>query len=133
MILDGIVSALVDTLPLQERRDMWLQHDGAPPHYARATREFLDITFRTHWIGRGGPVPWPPRSPDLTPMDYFLWGYIKSKVYETPPTSQDDLKARITTACADIPGDVVQSALESVAYRAQMCLGEDGQHFEHLL
>ena len=44
------------------------------------------------WIGRGGPVPW---SPDLTPLDYFLWGSMKSIVYGTPVTSEEDLIARV--------------------------------------
>ena len=35
------------------------------------------------WIGRGGPTVWPPRSPDLTPMDYFLLGHIKALIYVT--------------------------------------------------
>ena len=43
------------------------------------------IMFRTNispplnndrWVGRGGPMAWPSRSADLTPMDYFLWSHI---------------------------------------------------------
>ena len=50
------------------------QHDGAPAHFALDVREYLDNVFPNRWIGRGGPVQWPPRSPDLTPMDFFIWG-----------------------------------------------------------
>jgi hypothetical protein len=58
--------------------------------------------FGEKWIGRGGPSPWPPPSPDLTPLDFFLWGHIKDVVYRTPPTTLFDLKERIMVACANI-------------------------------
>lgn len=49
--------------------------DGAPAHWALETRALLDDAFDGRWIGRNSPyIPWPPRSPDLTPMDYFVWG-----------------------------------------------------------
>jgi len=34
----------------------------------------LTTTYNDYWIGQGGPMAWPPRSPDLIPMDFFLWG-----------------------------------------------------------
>ena len=50
-------------------------------------------TFPGKWIGRGGPVPWPARSPDLTPLDFFLWGHAKSLVLETPVETAEELLA----------------------------------------
>jgi hypothetical protein len=49
-------------------------------------------------VGRDGPIPWPPRSPDVTPLDFFLWRYVKDIVYKTPVTSLDELKLRIVAA-----------------------------------
>ena len=46
--------------------------NGAPPHWGLVVREFLDQTFPNRWIGRDGPIAWPPRSPDLTPLDFFM-------------------------------------------------------------
>jgi hypothetical protein len=43
------------------------------------------------WIGLGGPTAWPPRSPDFTPMDFFLWGHIKALIYKSPVDSEEDL------------------------------------------
>jgi hypothetical protein len=60
----------------------FLQQDGAPPHYANTVKAFLDQQFPGKWIGRRGPITWPPKSPDLTPLDFFLWGYIKDFVYQ---------------------------------------------------
>lgn len=92
--LDFLQEVLVPNLatlfpdPLEadvQNRNIWFQQDGAPPHFARPVREYLDDVFPGRWIGRRGPFEWPPRSPDLTPMDYFLWGYLKGKVFKTKP------------------------------------------------
>ena len=74
-------------------RRIWFQQDGAPPHYDVNVRVFLDNQFDGRWIGR--PIELPLRSPDLTPLDFFLWGHLKSRVYMNRPDNLDDLKARI--------------------------------------
>jgi hypothetical protein len=48
------------------------QQDGAPPLWACIGREFLDIHFSGRWVGRDGTIPWPPRSPDITLLGFFL-------------------------------------------------------------
>ncbi|KAE9536207.1 hypothetical protein AGLY_007430 [Aphis glycines] len=53
-------------------------------HYTIPVREYLDREYPGKWIGRRGPIEWPPRSPDLTPIDFFLWGHLKTVVYKTP-------------------------------------------------
>jgi hypothetical protein len=68
-------------------------------HFDVDVRDHVDITFPNRWMGRGGPVHWPPRSPDLTPLDFFLCGNIKSLVYETPMETREELVARILVAC----------------------------------
>ena len=45
-----------------------------PFHWALTVRESLNNSFPQRWIGRDGPIAWPPRSPDLTPLDFFFWG-----------------------------------------------------------
>ena len=82
---------------------MWFQHDGAPAHFALAVRGHLDQRFGLQWIGRGGSIAWPPRSPDLTPLDYYLWGHMKTLIYETPVESEEDLLARLMAA-VDVGG-----------------------------
>ncbi|GFX27986.1 uncharacterized protein TNCV_773701 [Trichonephila clavipes] len=61
-------------------QELWFQQEGATCHTARATIDLLKDTFGDHLISRFGPVNWPPRSCDLTPLDYVLWGYVKSWV-----------------------------------------------------
>ncbi|GFU97587.1 hypothetical protein TNCV_3278491 [Trichonephila clavipes] len=60
-----------------------------------ATIDLLKDTFGDHLISRFGPVNWPPRSCDLTPLDYFLWGYVKSLVYADKPQTLDHLDDNI--------------------------------------
>lgn len=88
-------------MPLAYSRGMYYQHDGCSAHYASVVREYLDNLdneFSDRWIGRGGPVPWPPRSPDLTPLDFFLWSEIKRLVYTREYESRDDLRIAIVDA-----------------------------------
>jgi len=56
----------------------------------------VDQLFPNKVISRRGNISWPPRSPDLTPMDFYLWGYLKSQVYDTNPRSVDALKKKIS-------------------------------------
>lgn len=79
-LLRNHLPLFLEELPLNVRRKMWFQQDGAPPHFSRATRTLLNEIFGDRWIGRGGPVQWPPRSPDLTPLDYFYGGVSKRKL-----------------------------------------------------
>jgi hypothetical protein len=65
-------------------------HDGAPAHFDRVVRDHLHERFHERWIGRGGPVSWPPRSPDLPPLDLYLWGHLKTVVYATPVNDAED-------------------------------------------
>lgn len=62
---------LLDDVPLMTLRDMHFQHDGAPAHFDRRVTQFLNESFPNRWIGRGGPISWPARSPDLNPLDFF--------------------------------------------------------------
>ncbi|GBM72025.1 hypothetical protein AVEN_119387-1 [Araneus ventricosus] len=83
-------------------RNVWFQHDGEPEHKISSVKQYLVEEFGEQIIGYGGFQEWPPRSPDLTPMDSFLWGYLKQQVYATPPPTLQDLQLRITDACANV-------------------------------
>ena len=75
-------------------------------YLTRHVREYLYETCPNRWLGRGGPVAWPPRSPDLTtPFDYYLWGHMKTLVYETKVDSRAALRHRIFAAAEHIRND----------------------------
>lgn len=113
-------------------RNIWFQQDGAPPHFARPVREYLDEVFPGRWIGRRGPIEWPARSPDLTPLDFFLWGYLKSKVFKTKPANVEVLKERITHECRLISPEIIRNVQNEFHCRLRYCQRVNGQHFEHL-
>ncbi|GBO30314.1 hypothetical protein AVEN_49583-1 [Araneus ventricosus] len=71
-----------------------------------------------------------PRSPDLTPLDFFLWGYLKHLVYATPLPTLQDLKRSITDACACVSPDMIQNVQQEIQKRFQMCIVADGEDFE---
>ena len=103
---------------------MYFQHDGVPPHYTRHVREYLNESIPNRWLGRGGPVAWPPRSPDLTPLDYYLFGRMKTLVYETKAESRAALRDRIFVAAEHIRNhpDNAVSATRSLLIRAENCI-----------
>jgi hypothetical protein len=110
---------------------LWYQQDGAPPHWGRAVREFLDQQFGEQWIGRSGPIQWPARSPDLTPLDYWMWGYLKNMVYQNQASSLVELKALITQHVTAIQADMRRRAITAFRNRLKMLIEADGDAFEN--
>ncbi|GFU90121.1 uncharacterized protein TNCV_2464631 [Trichonephila clavipes] len=90
--------------------ELWFQQDGATCHTARATIDLLKDTLGDRLISRFGPVNWPPRSCDLTPLDYFLWGYVKSLVYADKPQTLDHLEDNIRRVIADIRPQMLEKS-----------------------
>jgi len=86
--------------------NMWFQQDGATCHTPHTTKDILHKRFEGMVILRGGNVNWPPRSCDLTPLDFFLWSYFKSQVYTNKPQTIDALKVNITNAIQQIQPDL---------------------------
>jgi len=85
------------------------------------------------WNGRGGMMAWPPRSPDSTPLDFTVWGYINDKVFAPPlPTSLEDLRARITEEVATTNVDMIHRIWEEIAYRWDLYCVTRGNHNEQL-
>ncbi|XP_076322031.1 uncharacterized protein LOC143231372 [Tachypleus tridentatus] len=104
--------------------ECFFQQDGAPPHFHRDVGAYLDASTPDRWIGRRGSVEFLARSPDLTPIDFFLWGFLKDKVYST--------KRAIEEKCALIPDEMVFDVCTSISFRYEMCLEQNGFQFEHL-
>lgn len=71
------------------------------------------------WIGRQGAIEWPPRSPDLTSLDYLLWGYIKERVYQNIPCN-------IIVVTNSIPIEAIQNYVDGFYHRLGACQIEGG-------
>ena len=55
---------------------------------------FFGLTFPNRWIGRDVPTTWPPRSPDINPLNFLLWRYVKDKVFSTPVADITNLEGK---------------------------------------
>ena len=66
---------------LNNSSEIVFMQDGAPTHWVKSVRDWMNVHLPDRWIGRGLMTSIFPGPPDLTPMNYFLWGYSKSKVY----------------------------------------------------
>jgi hypothetical protein len=106
------------------------QQDGAPAHTTRAVLNFLNDRFGSNVVSRGCDVEWPPRSPDMTPADFWLWGYLKSRVYLRAPKSIIELKNAIRSEISNINSDQLQSAVYSFTNRIEAVFNANGGHFE---
>ena len=89
--------------------------------------------FPNKWIGKHGPINYRPRSPDLTILDYYLWGRIKDLVYQERPTTRDDMIRRINEAIRSLDADEILRATNCFQNRVDACIAENGAHFEHLI
>jgi len=90
----------------------------------------LDATFPNRWIGRDGPTAWPPRLPDINPLHFFLWGYVKDKVFLTPVPDITNLKARIADAFATITKDMLENTWREIDYQLDVLRATKGAHVE---
>ncbi|GFV57123.1 uncharacterized protein TNCV_99561 [Trichonephila clavipes] len=108
-----ITNFFIPELNNHDVQELWFQQDGATYHTARATIDLLKDTFGDRLISRFGPVNWPPRSCDLTPLDYFLWGYVKSLVYADKPQMLDHLEDNIRRVIADIRPQMLEKVIEN--------------------
>lgn len=133
--LQNELPALLEDVSLHSRCRMYMQHDGAPIHYTRPVIQHLNAVYPNRWIGRGSLIRWPARSPDLTPLDFCLWGWLKNEVYETKVNTREELLRRIDVACTNLKNrkQEIRRATQSTMERVQKCIAVHGRVFEHLL
>ena len=108
------------------------QQDGAPPYWGLHVCELLNETFSNRWIGRDGPIPWTPRSPDITPLDFFLWGYVKDTVYRTKVRDMTYLRQKISSAIAIIDEAMLQRAWQKIGNCLDVLRTTNGAHIKFI-
>lgn len=113
--------------------NMWFQQDGATCHTAREKLNLLDEKFEGFVISRGGDINWPPRSCDLTPLDYFLWGYVKSLVYADKPQTIAALKANITRVLQEIGPHLCEDVVQNWSTRMRHLQRSRGGHLAEII
>jgi hypothetical protein len=130
--LENTLQPYVDEITLTSRLRFYFQQDGAPPHFSIVARQWLNQWLPGRWMGRMGSVEWPPRSPDLTPLDFFLFGHLKSVMYGNQLRSIAELQDNIRAECAAITPGTLRRVRSSFRRRIHMCQQQDGLQFEHL-
>lgn len=119
---------------LRVNRDrIWFQQDGATAHTANDSMCVLRRMFPHHIISRFGDVHWPARSPDLSACDFFLWGYLKSKVYVNKPRNLIDLKEAISAEIMAIEEETVVKVMANFEERLVECITEEGHHLPEVI
>lgn len=133
LLRDQVIPAVRQVIPDDHFRDLWFQQDGCPAHNTRAVRMFLSEHFGNNIISNQGPVLWPARSPDLTPMDFYLWGHIKNEVYEfDPPDNQNVLEERVRDCFNLVNRNTLGRVIGEVLKNCRKCHSANGRHFKHL-
>ena len=84
-------------------------------------------------MATNGDIRWPARSPDLNPLDFYLWGKLKDLLYTTPVENAGALEERLRSAIFNISPDEILRASRNVITRSRVCLSQRGTQFEHLM
>jgi len=114
-------------------QNVWFQQDGATTHTARAAMALVRAMFPDRLISRCGDVPWPPRSPDLSMCDFFLWGYVKSRVHEGKPRTSEELKGDIHKQIGMINQELLERVVANFRERLQTCILQNGHYLSDII
>ena len=109
---------------------MIFQQDEVRAHFSTEVCTWLNGKFNGGWIDRGGPSFWPLRSPDLMSLDFFLWGYIKTRVYKTRINGVADLKERIEQEIKIINKETLENAFDGSVRRLKFCIDVNSDTFK---
>ena len=120
------------------RPNQHFQQDGAAPHVSKAALCWIRDHFGDRTVSRGTGHSWAANSPDLSPLDFHLWGYLKDKVCGKIFQSIQDLREAITEGMREVPPEQCQSVIVNFTERVRMCLTTGGLtrkegHLEHVL
>lgn len=113
--------------------EIWFQQDGATAHTSRASMQVLNQMFPGRIISHRADLLWPPRSPDLAPADFFLWGYLKEKVYSHHPRTINALKEAIRAEMANIAPEMTERVMQNFRYRLTSCIANEGRHLDDII
>jgi len=112
---------------------IWFQQDGATPHTSSAVLDWIKDTFEDRVISLKTQYAWPPHSPDLSPLDFYLWGFLKDRVYKPSPTTLKELKANIKREIRGINNETCKAVIDNFKTRCDVVIAQKGRHVEHVL
>lgn len=123
----------LEDIPLNTLANMHYQHDGCPAHSSNIVKQFLNEEYGESWIGRNGPIKWPARSPDMTPLDFYVWGRAKELVYNEEIRDRCQLLSKIDSAFEVIRQEMtINTTTTEIRKRLSKCITQQGSHFENV-
>lgn len=132
--LENQIEELLEEIPLAQYNNSIWHQDGAPAHNTIPVRDFLNNRYGV-WIGRNGPIRWPANSPDLTPLDVFLWGYLKNKIYYNRPVSINIIEQRLREEISLLNRYHSEFTREAVNHKLRInirdCIENNGGYIEN--
>jgi hypothetical protein len=111
----------------QDYGKSYFQQDGARAHTATVVQTYLTQRFGTRFLDK---TMWPPRSPDLNPCDFFLWGYLKQRVYNPLPKTLEALQMNIEREVKNIPQTMLKDTFLNFRKRCELLISAGGGHIE---
>jgi hypothetical protein len=128
---EQILVPFINELDDEEVQTGYFQH-GATAHTARETLNYYYIQefYDDRIISRNLHLAWPPRSPDLTPLDFSIFGYLKNSVLRRPLHNLNELREAIILCCRTINQEMLQNIFEKKRRRIVKCLKANGGHFQ---
>lgn len=109
---------------------VWWMQDGCPAHHTQENLLQLRRIFGRRVISIGARIEWPPRSPDLNPLDFFFWGHLKSQVYRNPLENLPQLEQRIEDAILTVTPEMLARCIVNFTVRLRVCLEMRGRPVE---
>ncbi|KAF2350943.1 Protein of unknown function DUF4817 [Trinorchestia longiramus] len=132
MLNELIIRSLKLANPGNQFQRLWFQQHGAPAHQRIIVKARLQKVFGQRIISLENAVEWPPRNPDITPCDFFLWGYVKERVFKTTPPSLIILRQRNEGVFQELKenGEMIRKTLRSMVDRSNTFPERNGGHAE---
>lgn len=130
---DMVEGWFLPNVATQDLEHYWFQQDGATCHTSRQTIDLLKETFGDRVISKNARVDWPPRSCDLTPLDYFLWGHVKALVYADKPQTIEHLEANILREINGIRPEVLERVVQNWVDRMGHVKRSRGGHMHEII
>lgn len=135
--IDGVLPSqkyIIQAFPDINIQNVYFQQDGCPVHNALRVANYLQEQFPHRWIGTNTDrISWPARSPDLSPLDFFYWGYLEQKIYgheNTRPANLQELEDHILNTSNNITPQMLDNVRSNFYDRLGFCLAKNGGIFE---
>lgn len=132
--LENDIEHLLEELPIYDYNSIIWQQDGAPAHNVLPVTNYLNNRYNL-WIGRRGPIQWPANSPDLSPLDIFLWGYLKNRIYynrtQNIQVLEDKIRHDIRILNRDHPNFIIDTINSKLRGNIQKCIRNGGGYIEN--